>query len=244
MVFQLPIQTTDNAFPQLIASKAYCLLVSTAYVQDKAAYLIYPRIGILHTYGDFFAELAQTIDEKESNEDGKVGIIVLEILPISFRITHAALSPADMCAEIRAILDKHGWPNFVLMANSYGTVISAQLLRSPSINSLVSSVIFVDPVAFLLHLLDMAYNFTRRPPQSASEHQLYYFASTDVRAAHTLARRFSWPENILWKEDLKGRRWTIMLSELDIIVAADAIGKYLTRPDGIKALEDVRPEND
>ena len=59
-------------------------------------------------------------------------------------------------------------------------------------------------------------------------------------AAHTLARRFCWPDNILWKEDLKGRRWTIMLSELDIIVAADAIGQYLTRPKGVKALEDKR----
>ncbi|KFY20128.1 hypothetical protein V491_03966 [Pseudogymnoascus sp. VKM F-3775] len=59
-------------------------------------------------------------------------------------------------------------------------------------------------------------------------------------AAHTLARRFSWTDNILWKDDLKGRRWTIFLSELDIIVAADAIGRYLTRPNGVKALKDDR----
>jgi hypothetical protein len=74
----------------------------------------------------------------------------------------------------------------------------------------------------------MTYNFTRRPPQSASEHQLYYFASTDLGAAHTLGRRFSWTDTILWKEDLKrdGRRWTVMLSERDIIVAGDALGRY------------------
>ncbi len=63
-------------------------------------------------------------------------------------------------------------------------------------------------------------------------------------AAHTLARRFSWPDNILWKDDLKGRRFTIMLSELDIIVAADAIGKYLTRPEQVRALEDHRKGNE
>jgi hypothetical protein len=196
-------------------------------------------IGILHTYSDFFAELANAID-REPSEDGQIGIIVLEILPISFRITHAALTPAEMRSEICAILDQHSWSHFVLMANSYGTIISAQLLCNPSLSSRISDMIFVDPVAFLLHLPDMTYNFTRRPPQSASEHQLYYFASTDVCAAHTLARRFSWPDNILWKEDLKGRRWTVMLSELDIIVAADAIGGYLTRPEGVKALEDDR----
>jgi pimeloyl-ACP methyl ester carboxylesterase len=207
--------------------------------KSKLPMLYIHGIGILHTYSDFFAELANAID-RESSEDGQIGIIVLEILPISFRMTHAALTPADMTSEICAILDQHSLSRFVLMANSYGTIISAQLLRNPSLSSRISDVIFVDPVAFLLHLPDMTYNFTRRPPQSASEHQLYYFASTDVGAAHTLARRFSWPDNILWKEDLKGRRWTVILSELDIIVAADAIGSYLTRPEGVKALEDDR----
>ncbi|KAG4439499.1 hypothetical protein IFR05_005035 [Cadophora sp. M221] len=208
--------------------------------KSKLPILYIHGIGILHTYGDFFAELANTLDQEASPADGQIGIIVLEILPISFRMTHAALSAADMRSEIRSILDQHSWSRFVLMANSYGTIISAQMLRNPSLNARIDDVIFIDPVSFLLHLPDMTYNFTRRPPKSASEHQLYYFASTDMGAAHTLARRFCWPDNILWKEDLKGRRWTVMLSELDIIVAADAIGKYLTRPEGFKALDDDR----
>ena len=208
--------------------------------KTKLPILYIHGIGILHTYGDFFAELANTLDRESNQDDGQIGIIVLEILPISFRITHAALTADEMRSEVRAILDQHSWQRFMLMANSYGTIISAQLLRDTSLNSQISDVIFIDPVSFLLHLPDMTYNFTRRPPQSASEHQLYYFASTDMGAAHTLARRFYWPDNILWKEDLKGRRWTIMLSELDIIVAADAIGRYLTRPDGVKAIDDNR----
>lgn len=211
--------------------------------KTKLPILYIHGIGILHTYGDFFAELASRIDQ-ESDQDGQIGIIVLEILPISFRITHAALDPKDMRAEIQSILDQQRWSRFVLMANSYGTVISAQLLRSQAFNAHIADVVLIDPVAFLLHLPDMAYNFTRRPPQSASEHQLYYFASTDVGAAHTLARRFSWTDNIMWKEDLKGRRWTILLSEIDIIVAADTIGKYLTRPDGVMAMEDDRADRE
>jgi pimeloyl-ACP methyl ester carboxylesterase len=211
--------------------------------KTKLPILYIHGIGILHTYIDFFAELADTIDRK-SGEDGQIGIIVLEILPISFRMTHAALTPHSMRSEIKSILDQHSWSRFVLMANSYGTVISAQMLRDSSLNSRICDVIFIDPVAFLLHLPDMVYNFTRRAPQSASEHQLYYFASTDMGAAHTLARRFSWTESILWKEDLKGRRWTIMLSELDIIVAANTIGRYLTRPVGATALEDDRQDSE
>ncbi|KAK7890862.1 hypothetical protein LTR67_008075 [Exophiala xenobiotica] len=174
----------------------------------------------------------------------RIGIIVLDILPISFRITHPALSPAEVCSEIQAILRQQSWSQCVLMANSFGTAISAHLLRDSSCNSCIRDVVFIDPVPFLLHLPDMTYNSTRRPPQSASEHQLYYFASTDLGAAHTLGRRFSWTDTILWKEDLKrdGRRWTVMLSERDIIVAGDAIGRYLTRPADKTALEDTRSD--
>lgn len=208
--------------------------------KTKLPILYIHGIGILHTYGDFFAELATRIDADASHGDGQIGIIVLEILPVSFRMAHAALTPADMRSEIQAILDQHAWSRFVLIANSYGSIISVQLLRSPSLNARIVNVVLIDPVAFLLHLPDMAYNLTRRPPQSASEHPLYYFASTDIGAAHTLARRLSWPDSILWKGDLKGRRWTIMLSEIDIIVAAEQIGMYLTRPEGVKALDDHR----
>ncbi|KAH6665385.1 hypothetical protein B0J14DRAFT_606027 [Halenospora varia] len=207
--------------------------------KTKLPILYVHGIGILHTYSDFFAEIASNIDHNCAKDD-QVGIIVLELLPISFRMTHGALTPDEMRSEIKSILDQHAWSRFTLMANSYGTIVSAQLLRNPSLNARIADVILIDPVAFLIHLPDMTYNFTRRLPQSASEHQLYYFASTDIGAAHTLARRFWWPDNILWKEDLKGHRFTIMLSELDIIVAAEAIGSYLTRPGGVKALEDHR----
>lgn len=61
-----------------------------------------------------------------------------------------------------------------------------------------------------------------------------------MAAAYTLARRVCCPDSVSWKEDPQGRRWTILLSELDIIVAADAIGKYLTSPEGVKALDDDR----
>lgn len=199
-------------------------------------------IGILHTYGDFFADFAQALDRTASDTDGdgQIGIIVVEVLPISFRITHPALSPSEMCSEIQAIRQQHGWTEFVLMANSFGTAISSQLLQAPLVRSQIRDVIFIDPIPFLLHLPDMTYNFTRRLPRSASEHQLHYFASTDLGAAHTLGRRFSWQDHILWKDQLYegDRRWTIMLSEKDIIVAADAIGRYLTRPAGRTALQD------
>ena len=84
-------------------------------------------------------------------------------------------------------------------------------------------------MSILLHLPDVAYNFTRRKPRGANEHQLYYFASMDMCVSHTLSRHFFWNENILWKEDLVGRRVTVSLGGRDLIVNTEAVGRYLSR---------------
>ena len=48
--------------------------------------------------------------------------------------------------------------------------------------------------------------------------------------AHTLSRCFFWSENILWKEDLAGKRTTVSLSGRDLIVDTASVGKYLAEP--------------
>jgi hypothetical protein len=72
---------------------------------------------------------------------------------------------------------------------------------------------------------------TYRFPTRANEWQLYYMASKDLGVAHTLARRFFWSENILWREELHqgfpGRRVTVILGGKDIIVNTENVGPYL-----------------
>jgi hypothetical protein len=45
--------------------------------------------------------------------------------------------------------------------------------------------------------------------------------------SHTLSRRFFWGENILWKEDLRYRRVTVVLGGKDLIVDTEAVAAYL-----------------
>jgi len=188
-------------------------------------------IGIgLYPYTNFLGELNSIADVESTNPEDQVGIIAIEIMPVSFRITHHALSRQDMCAEIDQILLKHFGPDqkFVLSSHSYGTVISTHLLKTPSIAKRIGPVVLIDPVSILLHLPDVAYNFTRRKPKHANEHQLYYFASMDMGVSHTLSRHFFWNENVLWKKDLEGRRTTVSLSGRDLIVDTEAVGRYLS----------------
>jgi pimeloyl-ACP methyl ester carboxylesterase len=177
---------------------------------------------------DFIVDLKSAAGIEDRTEDDQVGIIVLEILPISARITHPALSKDAMCFEIATILEHHGWDKVVLLAHSYGTVIATHLLKSPSTAPKIGPMILMDPVSILLHLPDVAYNFTRRNPQRANEHQLYYFSSRDMCISHTLSRRFFWSENILWKEDLAGRNVTVSLSGRDLIVNTETVGRYIS----------------
>jgi len=183
-------------------------------------------IGIgLYPYVNFLAQVNHTNDENTA--DGDIGIIAIEIMPISFRITHAALEKNEMCNEILKILKTHGWEKVVLVSHSYGSVISTHLLQNSATSPLIGPLFLIDPVAFLLHLPDVAYNFTCRKPRRANEHQLHYFASMDMGVAHTLGRRFFWSDNIIWKSDIKDRRTTVVLSGQDLIVDTETVGRYL-----------------
>ncbi|PVH88146.1 hypothetical protein DL98DRAFT_479348 [Cadophora sp. DSE1049] len=188
-------------------------------------------IGIgLYPYTNFLSELNSTTGLESADSDEQVGIIAIEIMPVSFRITHSALGRAEMCAEIEQILQQHLLPGqkCVLVTHSYGSVITTHLLKKPSTAVLIGPVVLIDPVSVLLHLPDVAYNFTRRQPKRANEHQLYYFASMDMGVSHTLSRHFFWSENVLWKEDMKGRRLTVSLGGKDLIVNTEAVGRYLS----------------
>lgn len=182
-------------------------------------------IGIgLFTYAHFLAQLNR---KKDDQADGEIGIIAVEIMPISFRLTHAALDSDEMKSEISKIVLSHGWTKFVLVAHSYGSVIATHLLHDEKASSMIGPVLLIDPVSILLHLPDVAYNFTCRQPVEANEHQLYYFASMDMGVAHALSRRFFWQDNILWKNELDGRRVTVVLAGRDLIVNTQAVGRYL-----------------
>lgn len=199
-------------------------------------------IGIgLYPYVNFLAQVNRKdtkppdhrfgVSQASKQPDGDVGIIAIEILPISFRITQVMPSQEELVEEIQAILKHHGWGKVVLVTHSYGSVIATELLRKEATSNMIGSTLLVDPVSILLHRPDVAYNFTCRKPKRANEHQLYYFASMDMGVAHTLARHFFWAECILWKEDIKNKDVTLILSGRDLIVDTSAVGHYLTGVD-------------
>lgn len=176
-------------------------------------------IGIgLHPYVPFLASLPATSP-----------IVALEVLPISMRLTKSnILARPDFILHLKEILRHHRIHQFVLVGHSYGTVMATHVLHDSELSPRVEGIMLVDPVTLLLHLPDVAYNFTRRTPQTANEWQLWYLASMDPGIALVLGRHFFWRENIIFKEELvAGRRAAVCLSSRDLIVDTMAVARYL-----------------
>lgn len=71
-------------------------------------------IGVgLYPYMKFLEELNQTRQEKE-----KIGILAVEILSVSSRITPPGPRKEEMCRQLRVILQHHGFEKFVLASHS------------------------------------------------------------------------------------------------------------------------------
>ena len=117
-------------------------------------------IGVgLYPYANFLRDINET-----GGDDVDVGVIAIEIMTVSSRITHQAFDKDVLIDEIRTILKHHGWSKYILVGHSYGTVICTHLLKSQLTTPLIGPVVFIDPICFLLHLPDVAYNFTVRQP--------------------------------------------------------------------------------
>ncbi|KAK4224814.1 alpha beta hydrolase [Podospora fimiseda] len=163
------------------------------------------------------------------------GIIALEMMQISMRITTSIPPLSTLHSEIIKILNHHDWDKCTILAHSYGTIIANHLLKhSPS---RISSLLLVDPVTLSIHWGGIPYNFLYRQPKKASEWQLHYFASRDMGVAHSITRRFDWSENVMWKEELMRHKRrvpvVVALAEEDIIVDTEGLKQYLVVDKGL-----------
>ncbi|PSR88792.1 hypothetical protein BD289DRAFT_366703 [Coniella lustricola] len=179
-------------------------------------------IGIgLYPYVAFLSEIPTTSP-----------VLAVEILPISMRLTRMdILTKEAFVRHLKQILRQHAIHRFVLIGHSYGTALTTRILHDSELGPQVEGVVLVDPVTLLLHLPDVAYNFTRRMPTSANEWQLWYMASMDPGIALVLGRHFFWRENGISKDELvtngqRKRKAAVCLASRDLIVDTVSVARY------------------
>ncbi|KXH42254.1 hypothetical protein CSIM01_09006 [Colletotrichum simmondsii] len=155
-----------------------------------------------------------------------VGVLCIEILPVSSRICPPLQTTKELVDGIDAIIKQQNYNDFVFVGNSFGTLFVSPLLQRPDIAAKINSIVLIDPVSLLLHLPAVAYNFTRRTPKWGNEWEIW-FVATDPMVAHTLARRFRWQDFILWTPQLQGKRTTVVLGGEDCVTDPDAVASYV-----------------
>jgi hypothetical protein len=147
--------------------------------KSKAPVLLIHGIGVgLYANVNFLTDINSA---QGSTDDGDVGIIAIEIMPISCRISPTALSAAETRDEIKTILKAHDWDEVAIVGHSYvscrpclgelsrltrknryGSAIAASILRDPTFPpESIKMAFLLDPISFMLHLPDVAYNFVR-----------------------------------------------------------------------------------
>lgn len=119
-----------NRFPTVFPFRPFTLFATNRSPANTLTYWHRPHtsktrlpvlfihgIGIgLYPYVNFLAELND--EDNMDISDGQLGIIAVEIMPVSFRITGKALQKEEMCEEINDIIKSHGWERFVLISHS------------------------------------------------------------------------------------------------------------------------------
>ncbi len=65
-----------------------------------------------------YMQLLKEVNMGRRAEHGEIGILAVEILPISSRITTPMPRKEDMCQQLRSILCYHGIEEFILISHS------------------------------------------------------------------------------------------------------------------------------
>jgi pimeloyl-ACP methyl ester carboxylesterase len=112
-VFPPRPQTLLNSHPSPAPALSYWSRPHTSASKLPVVFLHGIGIG-LYPYVNFLAEL----NPSNADGDGDVGIIAVEILNISFRITNGTLGKDEFCRQLLAILEHHGYDQFVLVSHS------------------------------------------------------------------------------------------------------------------------------
>ena len=99
-------------------------------------------------------------------------------MPISKHITYLPISRPNTITSITQILNSLNIAQFIVV-HSYRTVVATHILHDAHLSTRVAAMLFIDPIPFLLHLPNNAYNFVYRNPRAANEWELWYVASRD-----------------------------------------------------------------
>ncbi|CAJ0841257.1 13782_t:CDS:10 [Entrophospora sp. SA101] len=155
-------------------------------------------------------------------------LFLVELPYVSFQMVEDVPKMHETVEEIERMIISKGYSSAIFVGHSLGTSVCSWMIKEAP--KRVKGLVLVDPICFLLHHSDIAFNFVYRKPVSASEYLTALFASRELYISHYFSRHFHWHETALFisKQKIFRKNAFIYLSELDNIIPSDKVYKYLS----------------
>lgn len=236
--YRLPIYKRMSVFPW----RPHTVLSRTISVSEHLSYFYRPHIRrgrrpvlFIHGFGhgiSRYSRFLKDFDCQNGYSSSGVGIIALEIMPLTTRVNEDDMLPMDkLMREIRLVLAHHGWSEVTILAHSVGTTIATQLLQSFGQTLTVGPMVLVDPVAMTLHWGEAQLNLlyrNREQARTAAELEMRHLFGADMTIAHSVTHEvFGWQDNLAWRTEFYGREVAFFVSGEDLLVDARDTMRYL-----------------
>lgn len=153
--------------------------------------------------------------------------------PLKSHVMEDIPTHSEMAESIELLLQNHSYcckqnQKCTFVGHSLGSTVVAWIVKNKP--HLVDRMVFLDPVCFLLHEPDIAYNFMYREPQTSLELLLWWYASKELYISWTLSRCFFWFHGALFLEDLpENIKVDIVLGADDVIVKSSNVRDYIMK---------------
>ncbi|RUP47012.1 Alpha/Beta hydrolase protein [Jimgerdemannia flammicorona] len=169
-------------------------------------------------------------------------VFCVELPYVSMRLVEDVPTMQETVREIEQMLESHGHKQAVFVGHSLGSALLSWVIKNAS--KKVAGVVMIDPICFLLHYHDVAYNFVYRIPQRANEHIITFLASRELYISHYISRHFHWHQTAFFVPSTNPnpaisttsvtplpQRTTVFLSEHDNLVNSPRVDAYLRSHD-------------
>ncbi|VUC36997.1 unnamed protein product [Clonostachys rosea] len=233
--YRLPLYKRMSVFPwrpHMILSRTISRSEHLSYFYRRHTQPDRRPVLFIHGFGlgiSKYSRFLKDFDRYHGYSNGGVGIIALEIMPLTTRINEDDMLPMDkLIQEIRSILKHHDWTEVTILAHSVGTTIATQLLQDYSHVPAIGPMVLVDPMAMTLHWGDAQLNLLYRKPRTAAELEMRYHFGADMTIAHSITQEYGWQDSLVWRNEFYGREVTFLLSGEDLLIDAQATMEYLT----------------
>ncbi|KAG2186217.1 hypothetical protein INT43_002655, partial [Umbelopsis isabellina] len=167
------------------------------------------------------------------------GLVFLEMPYVSMHINQRIPTTQVLVKEVQKILAVHGYEKAIFMGHSLGSCVVNWIVQD--IPQHVAGVTLIDPVIYLLHYSDLAYNFVHRTPTTPNELLINFFAAQELYTAFYIARRFDWNSNMMFvgrrddttiinrygQEAVHLKDFHVFISENDNLIDCQRTARYL-----------------